>query len=420
MTNKIYKQDFPIFKNNPDLVFLDSWASSQKPQYVIDWVSHFTSNSYANIHRWSYDLSEQSEELYAKSKSLLWEFLNCKASEIIYTYNSTYAFNLIAQSLVHSDILQQWDTILLWIREHHANVVPRQILAEKIWFKIKFIHLIQDESRPDNYDMDREDFDSKYDETVKVVSLWHVSNVTGQIYDMKRVRSKLRNDTFFVVDWSQSFPNFPVDMQDIWCDCFILTGHKAMAYTGIWAIYLKREYVKKLTPMIWGGWAIKDVDVSWHTIPTTSEKFEVWTPNIIWAVSLLKSLEYIKSIWGMQTIWEHEQELVNYALPKFAKLSNKVKLIWSNYIKNQESSSPDFNNLNRIAVFSFYIPNHKNFNNIWEIFAEHNIAIRCGGHCAHPLHKNLEIPGTCRVSAYIYNDKLDIDKFFNVLSSIID
>lgn len=407
MTQKTYKQDFPIFQNNPYLVFLDSWASSQKPQYVIDWVSEFTANSYANIHRWGYQLSEQSEDYYDRSKLLLGEFLNCKTSEIIYTYNSTYWFNLIAQSLVHSDILQKWDTVLLGIREHHANIVPRQILANKIWFNIKFIDIIDDENSSDNYDIDREDFDQKYDETVSVVSLWHVSNVTGQIYDMKAVKNKLRDDTFFMIDGSQSFPHFKVDMEDIWCDCFIITGHKAMAYTGIWALYLQRDWIKKLNPMISWWWAINDVDIKWHSLPTTVSKFEAGTPNITWAVSLLKALEYINSIWWIETIRKHEQELVQYALPKFAEISDKVKLIWSTKIQN------------RIAVFSFYIPDYKNFNNIWEIFAEQNIAIRCGGHCAYPLHKNLEIPGTCRASAYIYNDKSDIDKFFEVLTSII-
>ena len=402
-----YKKDFPIFKNNPGLVFLDTWASSQKPQYVINWVSEFTANSYANIHRGSYDLSEQSEEAYDKSKELLWEFLNCKASELIYTYNSTYGFNLIAQSLVHSDFLQKWDTVLLWIWEHHANVIPRQILAEKVWFNIKFIEIKSD------YSIDRDDFNQKYDETVKVVSLGHVSNVTGQIYDMKAVKNKLRDDTFFMVDASQSFPNFKVDVQEIWCDCLVLTWHKAMAYSWLWAVYLKKEYIKKLTPMISGGGAIKDVDIQWHTIPSTFEKFEAGTPNIIWAVSLLKALEYIKSIWWMDTIRKHEQELVNYTLPKFAEISDKVKLIWSNLKDNKID-------IHRIAVFSFYIPDHKNFNNIGEIFAEHNIAIRCGWHCAYPLHKNLEIPWTCRASAYLYNDKSDIDKFFEVLNFIIN
>jgi len=381
MISNNYRDDFPIFKNNPELIFLDSWASSQKPKYVIDWVSEFTANDYANIHRWDYLLSEKSEDLYFQSKQLVSEFINCKSSEIIYTYNSTYAFNMLVQSLVNSNMLKSGDTVLLWIREHHANIVPWQILAEKIWFNIKFINLLED------YSIDREDFDHKYDETVSVVSIWHVSNVTWQIYDVQKIKSKLRNDTFFVVDWSQSFPHMPIDIEDIWCDCFIFTAHKVMAYTGLGAMFLSRKHIKTLQPMISGWWAIKDVDVNWFSLPTTLEKFEAGTPNIIWAVSLLKALEYIESIWWMEAIWEHEQEITKYTLQKFIdieqKYKNKFKLIWSNNLKN------------RIAVFSFYLPENKNFNKVWEIFAEKNIAIRCGWHCAHPLHKELAIPGTC-------------------------
>jgi cysteine desulfurase/selenocysteine lyase len=198
---------------------------------------------------------------------------------------------LIAQSLVISDVLKTWDTVLLWIREHHANILPRQILAERKWFTIEFFNI------KDDYDIDRDDFDKKYTDKVKVVSVAHISNVTGKIYDVKKIQSKLRDDTFFLVDWSQSVPNFPVDVHDIGCDCLVFTGHKMMAYTGIWAIYLKKDWIKKLVPMIRGGWTIEDVDVTWHTLATNSDKFEAGTPNIIGAVSLAKAIEYITSIW---------------------------------------------------------------------------------------------------------------------------
>ena len=395
-----YKRDFPIFQNNPWLIYLDNGASTQKPKLVIDWVSDFVSNYYANIHRWSYDLSEKSEEFYFESKKKLGEFLNCKSSEIIYSYNSTYSINLIAQALCKSKFLWKWDSVLLWIREHHANVMPWKLLSEEFWFDIKYISI------DEKYEIDWPDFSKKYDGTVKVVSIWHISNVTWKIYDVEKVKKLLRPETFFIVDWSQSFPNISVDVQKIWCDCFVFTGHKAMAYTGIWWLYLKKDWIKELTPLISWWWAIRDLDVDFYELPTTGSKFEAGTPNIIWAVSLLKALEYIESIWWMETIRNHEQEIVNYCLPKFEKLAEKVQLIW-----------PKTND--RVAVFSFFIPENTNFNNVWEFFAAQNIAIRCGWHCAYPIHKSLSIPGTCRMSAYIYNDLDDIDKFFQTLNKLI-
>ena len=402
------KKDFPIFKNNPWLVFLDNAASTQKPQYVIDGVSEFVASSYANIHRWLYSLSEKSEEAYHHSKELVGELLNCKASEIIYSYNSTYWINLIAQSLVISDILNAWDVVLLWIREHHANILPRQILAQRKGFTIEFFNIDA------QYEIDRKDFDQKYSDKVKVVSVAHVSNVTGKIYDVKKIRSKLRDDTFFLVDGSQSVPNFPVDVQDIGCDCLVFTGHKMLAYTWIWAIYLKKERIKKIVPIIRGWWTIEDVSIEWHTLAGNSDKFEAGTPNIIWAVSLLKALEYIKSIWGMKKIWEHEQKLVKSFLQKLRDKGrgirwkdSPIEIIWP--------LTPE----DRVAVFSFTLSNTTNFNKIGETFAEANIAIRCGGHCAYPLHKRFKKAWTCRMSGYIYNDEADIKAFFDVLEGLV-
>ena len=402
------KKDFPIFKNNPWLVFLDNAASTQKPQYVIDGVSEFVASSYANIHRWLYSLSEKSEEAYHHSKELVGELLNCKASEIIYSYNSTYWINLIAQSLVISDILNAWDVVLLWIREHHANILPRQILAQRKGFTIEFFNIDA------QYEIDRKDFDQKYSDKVKVVSVAHVSNVTGKIYDVKKIRSKLRDDTFFLVDGSQSVPNFPVDVQDIGCDCLVFTGHKMLAYTWIWAIYLKKERIKKIVPIIRGWWTIEDVSIEWHTLAGNSDKFEAGTPNIIWAVSLLKALEYIKSIWGMKKIWEHEQKLVKSFLQNLRDKGrgtrwkdSPIEIIWP--------LTPE----DRVAVFSFTLSNTTNFNKIGETFAEANIAIRCGGHCAYPLHKRFKKAWTCRMSGYIYNDEADIKAFFDVLEGLV-
>ena len=396
----MYKKDFPIFEHNPWLVFLDNGASCQKPKIVIDGVSEFVAHDYANIHRGLYSLSERSEKVYHESKTAMARLLGCKASEIFYTYNSTYAINIIAWSLVKSRFLQKWDIVLLGIWEHHADVLPWQILAEEYGFEVKFFGM------RDDYTIDRNDFAQKYTDHVKVVACSQVSNVTGQIYDVKKLKQQLRDDTFFLIDGSQSVPHFAVDVMDIGCDALVFTGHKMMAYTGIWGAYLKKDWIKKLSPMIAGGGTIEDVSVTGHIFASGTDKFEAGTPNIIGAVSLLKALEYIDTLGGMQKIREHEQILVKKILDGFKQLAGKVELIGT------------FVSEKRVGAFSFVVPHQSNFNKIWEIFADHNIAVRCGWHCAYPLHKPLGIGGTCRMSTYIYNDDQDIEKFFEVLSEI--
>ncbi len=397
-----YKKDFPIFDNNKWLVFLDSAASSQKPSYVIDAVCEFVGSDYANIHRWNYKLSERASDMYYKSKVAVSKFLNCDAGEVIYWYNSTHCFNLIAGALCNSWKLWKWDKVLLWIREHHSNILPWMSLQKIFWFEIEFVWIDKN-----TFEIDRDDFDKKYDEKVKVVSINHVSNVTGQIYDVKQIKSKLKDDTFFVVDISQSMPSLEIDFVDIWADALIFTWHKLMSYTWIWGMCLKQKWIKELNPISLWGWTIKDVSTCDYKLSNSNEKWEAGTPNFIWAVSLLKAIEYIENIWGVKEIYKHEMELGNYFLQEIQDndLEN-FKLIWS---KNME---------NRLPVFSFLLENNSNFNEIGEVFDENNIAIRCGGHCAYPLHKDLKVGGTCRASFYLYNTKEDVDKFFEVLKSL--
>jgi len=396
------KKDFPLFDYDPDIVFLDSGASTQRPQYVIDGVDEYIKTSYANIHRWSYELSEKSEEYYHASKEKCGEVLGCKASEIIYTYNATYGINLISQSLFRSKILQKGDAVLVGIWEHHANVVPRQVLEEMFGIEVRFVNIDK------NYDIDRDDFDAKYDDKVKIVSFGQVSNVTGKIYDIKEIKSKLREDTFFMVDGSQGIQHFATQVKEVDCDCYIFTGHKMMAYSWIWVVYLDKKWIKELTPMIGWGWTIADVSTSGCTFTTWPDKFEAGTPNMIGAVSVLKAFEYMEKIGWYEEILKHEQELIKLTLARFEKLKDKVTLVgpW----KAEE----------RAWCFSFSIPSMPNFNLIWEKFAEKNICVRCGAHCAYPLHRFLEQKGTCRMSLLFFNDKRDIERFFEVLEEIVE
>ena len=399
--NNHRKNLFPIFDKHPNLVYLDNAASTQKPRSVIDWVSDFLKSDYANIHRGLYSLSEKSEELYYQSKCKLADLINCKPSEIIYSYNSTYCLNLLAQALVNSWKLWKWDKVLLWIREHHSNILPRKTLSKIFWFDIEFIN-----ETPD-FEIDWKDFEKKLSKKVKVVSISHVSNVTWQIMQIEKVREKIWEKVFFIVDGSQSVPHIPFDIEKIQCDALIMTWHKMMSQTGLWMMYLKREWIKELNPLILWWWTVKDVSIDDFSLQNNADKWEAGTPNIIGAVSLLKALETIESIGWLEKIREHEKNLIKILVEWFKKRIDKINLIWN------------LNPENRIWTFSFIANNEANFNKIWDIFAENDICIRAWWHCAYPLHKSLDIWWSVRISTYLYNTEDDIERFFDVLDIIL-
>ena len=397
-----WKKLFPVFDRHPKLIYLDNAASTQKPKAVIDWVSEFLKSDYANIHRGLYSLSEKSEELYYESKCKLAELINCKPSEIIYSYNSTYCINLLTQALVNSWKLWKWDKVLLWIREHHSNILPRKTLSKIFWFKIEFIN------ETENFEIDWEDFNKKFDKKVKVISLSHISNVTWQIMEIEKVREKIWENVFYIIDGSQSVPHIPVNIEQIQCDALIMTGHKMMAQTWLWMMYLKSTWIKELNPLILWWWTVKDVSIDDFSLQNNADKREAWTPNIVWAVSLLRALETIENIWWIEKIQEYEKNLIKFLCEWFKNRKDKVTLLWN--------LNPD----NRIWTFSFIINNENNFNKIGDYFSKKNICIRTWWHCAYPLHKSLNIWGSARISTYLYNTKNDIKKFFDVLDEIID
>lgn len=394
------KKDFPIFQNNPDLIYLDTTASSQKPAYVIEWICKYLWNSYSNIHRWLYDIAIDSEELYFDSKKKVAEFLWwVDYKEVIYTYNSNYALNILAQTFRLNKVLKAWDKVLISIVEHHSNVVPWLILKEEIWIEVEFVKVTQ------NFDLDLEDFNKKYDEKVKVISLTQVSNVTGQIFDLETIWKLKREDTLFIVDVSQSFPHFKVDVKKLWADFIFFTWHKVMADSGIWILWWKKDLLENYKPIFSGGWAINEVKESCFKSWSLPFRFEPGTPNMTWAVSLLKALEYIENIWWYEEIEKYENDLIKYSLQEFKKRP-QIKLIWSESEKN------------RVWVFSFYVDSIHPLD-IADELASKNICIRAGQHCTEPFMDYLWIKASCRMSIYIYNDKSDIDKFFSALDKII-
>jgi cysteine desulfurase / selenocysteine lyase len=394
-----YKKDFPLFETHPDLIYLDSASTAQKPRHVIDGMSNFLQSSYANIHRGAYSLSEQSEEAYYASKDAVAWLLNCTGDEIIYTYNSTYAYNMLAQTLWYSWVLKAWDTVLVDIAEHHANIVPWQMLSQRHGITIERLDL------DENYDYSLSDFTKKYTDSVKVVSLSAASNVTGTVYDISAISKLLRPETFFIVDGSQSIPHGKIDVIENRIDALIFTGHKIMADTWIGILYLAKKHIKDLSPARWWGGMIEDVTTWWYKATSGRQKFEPGTPHVVGAVSLLKALEYIKNIGWFAAIQQHEKKLIEYTLDRFSQ-NPKLQLVGKKTTEH------------RLGIFSFALQGHPNHIQIWERLAQQNICIRAGGHCTHPLFHKIWQNGSCRISIYLYNDISDLEKVFDALENI--
>ena len=309
------KNDFPIFKNNPWLIYFDSTATSQKPSLVTEWIKDYLENNNSNIHRWMYDIATKSEELYIDSKKKVADFLWSNSyKEIIYTYNATYAINLLVWSLKLSNKLKAWDKVLLSIAEHHANIVPWLILKDEIGIEIEYVDVDKD------FNLDFEDFEKKYNEKVKIISMTHVSNITWQIFDLERIWKLKREDTIFIIDASQSVPHFKVDVKLLNADFLIFTWHKVFADTGIWILWWKESYLNELKPNFSWWWAVSKVDELFFSYAKIPYKFEPWTPNISWAISLSKALDYIEEKWWFNEFEKIENELVEYSLIQFKKI----------------------------------------------------------------------------------------------------
>lgn len=309
------RSDFPIFSHHPDLVYLDSASTAQKPSMVIDGMKHHMEHGYANIHRGSYILSEESEVLYHASKEAIVRLINAhETAEISYNYNATAALNILVTSLIASGELKSGDKVLLSRAEHHANIVPWLIARETAGIEVEFVGLDAD------FGLDFADFQEKLTGDVRVVALTAASNVTGAVFDLARVRDIIRaNSTpiLFVVDGSQAVPHFRLDVQAFDIDYLVFTGHKMMADTGIGIMYGKKALLKNLTPSVGGGGAINWVREDGFAPAGLPSRFEPGTPHIIGAGSLLRAVEYMESIGGYNELERIERDLVHHTLMKW-------------------------------------------------------------------------------------------------------
>jgi len=394
LSSETIKKDFPIF-NNSDLVYLDNAATTHKPQSVLNAVDRLYTEANANVHRALYSLGSESTERFENSRTKVADFINSNsAKEIIFTSGTTESINLLARSL--GNTLNPGDEILISEMEHHSNIVPWQLTAERTGTTLNYIPVTEtgelDLSEPDHY----------FKPNTKIVSITHISNVLGTINPVKKLAEMAHEmGALFIVDGAQGVPHLQVNVQDLGCDFYAFSGHKMLGPTGIGALWGKTELLNEMDPFMGGGEMIETVTMessTWNEIPY---KFEAGTPNFAQAVGLGAAVDYLKII-GMSTIAEHEKTLTAYAL-------NKINQIEGIRIHGSADE--------RAGVISFNVDGiHPH--DLAQFLNEDNIAIRVGHHCAQPLLSTLGETATARLSFYIYNDESDVDKFYNSLTNI--
>ena len=394
LSSETIKKDFPIF-NNSDLVYLDNAATTHKPQSVLNAVDRLYTEANANVHRALYSLGSESTERFENSRTKVADFINSNsAKEIIFTSGTTESINLLARSL--GNTLNPGDEILISEMEHHSNIVPWQLTAERTGTTLNYIPVTEtgelDLSEPDQY----------FKPNTKIVSITHISNVLGTINPVKKLAEMAHEmGALFIVDGAQGVPHLQVNVQDLGCDFYAFSGHKMLGPTGIGALWGKIELLNEMDPFMGGGEMIETVTMessTWNEIPY---KFEAGTPNFAQAVGLGAAVDYLKTI-GMSTIAEHEKTLTAYAL-------NKINQIEGIRIHGSADE--------RAGVISFNVDGiHPH--DLAQFLNEDNIALRVGHHCAQPLLSTLGETATARLSFYIYNDESDVDKFYDSLTNI--
>ncbi len=381
-----WKNDFPVFEDQ-SLVYLDSAASAQKPAVVLDAMREFDAHQYANIHRGVYKLSETATARYEAARAKVRDFLGAGSEhEIIFTRGTTEAVNLVAHSFARPR-LGPGDEILITHMEHHANIVPWQLVCEQTGAALKVAAIT------DRGEVDLEAFAALLGPRTRMAAIAHVSNALGTINPVRDMVTLAHDKGVpILVDGAQAVPHLPVDVQEIGCDFYAFSGHKLYGPTGIGALYGKREHLETMPPYQGGGDMILSVSFEKTTYAPAPQKFEAGTPNITGAVGLGAAIDYLTGI-GWPAITSHQQELQAYAEPLLTSIDG-LHLI---------GTAPQ-----RAGLFSFVIDGiHPH--DVGTFLADDNIAVRSGHHCAQPVMERFGVPATTRASLGLYNTPSDLD-----------
>lgn len=390
-----FKDEFPILQERK-ISYLDSGATTQKPQCVIDAIESYYKECNANPHRGAYSLSIEATEKYESTREKIAKFINARnREEIIFSKNATESLNLIAYSY-GLDNLKKDDEVVLSIMEHHSNLVPWQYVTKKTNSKLKFMYINKD------YELSKEEIESKITDKTKVVGITHVSNVLGTINNVKKIiKYAHKKGAVVIVDASQSIPHMKIDVQDLDADFLVFSGHKMFAPLGIGVLYGKKELLNKMTPFLMGGDMIEYVYEQNTTFAPLPNKFEAGTQNVEGVIGLGSAIDYIEKI-GYKEIQNVEEAITKYAVNELSKL-DFLELYITPHLENHST------------VISFNIKGvHPH--DVASILDSNGVCVRSGNHCAQPLLRYLGMDSTCRASFSIYNTKEDVDKLVDALN----
>ena len=391
------RADFPILSrqvNGKPLVYLDNGASAQKPKAVIDAVTRAYSQEYANVHRGLHTLSNISTDNYEAVRGKIARFLNAPSeAEIVFTSGTTEGINLVSYAWA-APRLQPGDEIVLSVMEHHANIVPWHFLRERQGVVLKWVEIDA------NGDLDPAAVLAAIGPRTRLVAVTHMSNVLGTVVDVAAIcRGAKVLGVPVLVDGSQAAVHLPVDLAEIGCDFYAVTGHKLYGPSGSGAIFIHRDRLAEMRPFMGGGDMIRDVSrdaVSYNDPPM---KFEAGTPNIVAQIGLGAAIDYLTGL-GMADIAAHERDLRDYA---------RTRLSGLNWLKVQGNSAT------KAAIFSFTLDGPAHAHDISTVLDKRGIAVRAGTHCAMPLMAHLGVGATCRASFGLYNTVEDVDALISAL-----
>ena len=394
------RADFPVLQqmhhDDVPLIFLDNAASSQKPSMVIDAMQTYYETYHANVHRGIHKLSEQATEAYEQARKKMKAFINAdNHREVLYTRGTTESINLVVQTWGRAN-LTEGDVVLSTVMEHHANIVPWQMLASEKGFQVKYIPVLDDGT------LDMAAYRQLLaDEPVKMVAVVHSSNVLGTVNPVQEMAQLAHSaGALILVDGAQSVPHMPVDVQALDCDFFAFSGHKMAGPTGIGILYGKRDLLEAMPPFLGGGDMISRVTLdgsSWNDLPY---KFEAGTPSIAEGIGLGYAVDYLSAL-GMENVHQYERMITEYALARLADVQG---------VTVYGPQNPD----QKGAVAAFTVDGI-HAHDVAQMLDADGIAVRAGHHCAMPLHDRFNTHATARASFYIYNTFDEVDRLVDAL-----